>query len=124
MTSNIDKLNLIAPLLVGRSIWIVSETEEAIIDLYGRFHGLEIDDVYPDSEPIVYFRATKVKERRSTLVNGEWQEAWQILGDVEVPLPASKLEKTERRRNDHLVVMEFFSQGTMEHTSLLFMRRH
>lgn len=120
MTSNIDKLNLVAPQLAGRAIWIVSETQEAIIDLYGQFHSLEIDDVYPDSEPIVYFRATEVKERRSSLVEGVWHEVWQIFGDVEVPLPVSRLENIELGRKERLITMQFFPRGTIEETNLLF----
>ena len=125
MTSNIDKLNLIAPLLAGREISVIYEDQDAIIDLFGLFHSFEIDDVYPDSETIIYFRATEVKEKRSTLTRQPdkvWNESWKNLGAFELPLPVSRLESIERGRNSHLIIIEFFPRSTLEQTTLMFRR--
>ena len=127
MTSNIDKLNVIAPLLAGREIYVVSEDQDSIIELFGLFHSLEIDDVYPDSEPIAYFRATEVKEKRSTLARQPgktWKEMWENLGAAELPLQISQLESIERGHNDRVITIQFFPRGTLEETTLMFTRRH
>jgi hypothetical protein len=64
MTSNIDKLNLIAPLLAGRELELSYIDDTGWICAIGMFHSLEIDDVYPGSEPKAYFRATNVVHER------------------------------------------------------------
>lgn len=64
MTSNTDKLKLIAPLLAGRRVYLRHCDDTGTTYADGLFHSLEIDDVYPDSEPMAYIRATNVEHRR------------------------------------------------------------
>lgn len=121
MTGNIEKLTLIAPLLAGRGIYVNGEEQGDVYDLFGLFHSLEIDDAYPNSEPVIYFRATDVKKKRSALTTDMmWEETWETIGDAELAFPISKLENIEQTRGGLLIMIHFFPRGTKEETTLCF----
>ncbi|MEO5499479.1 MAG: hypothetical protein ABIR46_03195 [Candidatus Saccharimonadales bacterium] len=127
MTSNIDKLNLIAPLLVGRHIGV--EYRDAVGRTLGSglFHSLEIDNVYPDSEPTVYFRMTDVIwERYRGLPEHplhhpvlEWENK---VGDEELVFPISRLSMIDLKWGslEGFIVIWFQAVGDEPSAQLVF----
>lgn len=130
MTSNIDKLNLIAPLLAGRQIhwYFYDETGQSVAD--GLFHSMEIDDVYPDSEPKVYFRATSVVHKRmegfpvydAVMVSKHEEDYDEFVFPVDDLLCIELMQSNEYERKD-LITIEFTRKeavSRLDHYTMFF----
>lgn len=113
MTSNIDKLNLIAPLLARRRITMKRRRPTELIFYWGLFHSLEIDDIYPDSEPTVYFRMTDVVWKRT-----EWPVAVSVQKTVEeydaIVFEVAKLEIIKLEQDNYgskdIITIDFLAE--------------
>lgn len=127
MTSNIDKLKLIAPLLAGRELYLYFSDDTGTTSAVGMFHSLEIDDVYPDSEPTVYIRATKVVHKReegfpvydAVLVSQHEEDYDEFVFPVDDLLSIKLVQSNEYGRED-LITVEFTRKAGVLRDYVLF----